>query len=350
MPWTKLLADSYAQDSYQRKEEKDKGRELTYAEAIKEALTQALKIDPRVFIMGEGVDDPAGVFGTTLNLHREFGENRVFDLPLSENGFTGFAVGAAITGTRPILVHMRMDFILLAMDQIVNHAAKWCYMFGGSQCVPLTIRCIIGRGWGSGAQHSQSLEGLLMHIPGLKIVCPADAYDVKGLLLASIADNNPVIFVEHRWLFKTSTIVPQNPYLLPLGKGEIKRQGKDITIIAYSLMVQEALQAAEILSNYGIDAEVIDLKTIKPLDKTLIIHSVKRTKRAIVATLDWKTAGVSAELSTIINEETFGILKSPVKRATLFDLPTPASPVLEEAFYKGKEEIVKVAREMCRQG
>lgn len=341
MPWTKLVAD---QD---RKKCEDRGphsRILTYGNALREALYQALDLDKNVFVMGEGVDDPSGTFGTTIGLHKDFGGKRVFDLPIAENGFTGIATGAAIAGMRPLLIHQRMDFMLLSMDQIVNHAAKWRYMFGGSQHVPLTICCIIGKGWGSAAQHSQALEGIFMKIPGLKIVCPSTAYDAKGLLLSSIADNDPVIFVEHRWLFKDEGYVPKDPYLVPIGKAEVKKHGKDVTILAYSLMVREALDAAQSLKDANIDAEVIDLKTLAPLDINMIVGSVKRTGRAVVATLDWKMAGVASEIATIINENLFGHLKSPVERVSLPDCPTPASHVLEKEFYKDKDAIVAAAR------
>lgn len=347
MPWTKLLADSYHHSQTMPHAVKKGGRVLTYGSAIKEALTQALRIDKRVFVMGEGVDDTGGVFGTTRNLHKRFGKERSFDLPLAENSFTGFAVGAALCGMRPVLVHMRMDFMPLSMDQILNHASKWRYMYGGKQFVPLTIRCIIGRGWGSGAQHSQSLEGLFMHIPGLRIVCPSNAYDAKGFLLASIADDDPVIFIEHRWLFNSSCPVPAKPYILPFGKAAVRRPGKDVTIIAYSLMVHEALEAARMLETHGIDAQVLDLRTLNPLDRESILDCVRGTGRVIVATLDWKTAGVSAEISALIHEGAYGFLKAPVQRIGLPDVPTPSSYALENEFYKGRDDIVQAALELC---
>jgi acetoin:2,6-dichlorophenolindophenol oxidoreductase subunit beta len=336
MPWTKILADDYSRSS----ECKGK-RTLSYAQALREALMQAMRVDKRVFLMGEGVDAPNGIFGTTDGLSRMFGEDKVMDLPLSENAFTGFAVGAAITGMRPVLVHMRMDFTLLSMDQIVNHASKWRYMFGGKETVPLTIRCIIGRGWGSGAQHSQSLEGLFMHVPGLKIACPATAYDAKGLLLSSISGSDPVIFVEHRWLYNSACAVPQKPYLVPFGKAVTRRKGKDVTVVAYSLMVNEALQAADDLAKDGISVEVIDLRTLAPLDTQTMLESARKTGRVVVATLDWKTGGVSAELAALIAAGAHHILKSPVERVSLPDVPTPASAELEKAFYRGKDDISK---------
>lgn len=343
MPWTKLLADAYF-----GKYEKKKGRRvLTYQESIREALIQAMKIDSRVFIMGEGVDDQGGIFGSTKDLHKIFGEERVFDLPLCENSFTGFAIGAALAGMRPVLVHMRMDFMLLSMDQIVNHASKWRYMFGGAQSVPVVIRSIIGRGWGSGAQHSQSLEGLFMHIPGLKIVCPSSSYDVKGLLLASIADNDPVIFIEHRWLYKTKGYVPYRPYIVPLGKANIVRKGSDVTVVAYSLMVKEALIAAEELSQKGINIEIVDLRTLVPFDIETVLNSVRKTKRVVVASLDWERAGVSAAISTLIYEEAWRFLCAPIKRVCLPNVATPSSHILENEFYKGKDDIINAVRDIC---
>jgi acetoin:2,6-dichlorophenolindophenol oxidoreductase subunit beta len=347
MPWTKLVADSYLKDDSPKK---GGMRQLSYKDAIREALYESLSLDKKVFLMGEGVDDPGGIFGTTLDLHKRFGKNRVFDLPIAENGFTGFAIGAALAGMRPIIVHQRMDFMLVSMDQIVNHAAKWSYMFGAQQAVPLTIRCIIGRGWGSAAQHSQSLEGLFMKIPGLKIVCPSNAYDAKGLLLAAIAENNPVIIVEHRWLFEGKAGVPKKIYFVPIGKAQIKRKGRHVTILAYSLMVRESLDAAQILKrDYKIDAEVIDLKTLAPLDKKTIVDSVRRTGRAVVASLDWKTGGVASEIMATIDEGAFSCLKASVERVSLPDCPTPGSEILEKEFYKGKDDIVKaVLRTMKR--
>ncbi|MFA6636251.1 MAG: pyruvate dehydrogenase complex E1 component subunit beta [Candidatus Omnitrophota bacterium] len=336
MPWTKLVADSFV-----HKKRTDGKRELSYGEALKEALSQAMKVDERVFVMGEGVDAPRGIFGTTEGLQKVFGKERVFDLPLSENAFTGFAVGSAIAGMRPVLIHMRMDFMLLSMDQIVNHASKWRYMFGGKESVPLTIRCIIGKGWGSGAQHSQSLEGLFMHIPGLKIACPSTAYDAKGLLLSAIAGNDPVIFIEHRWLYSAKCPVPRKPYIVHFGKAVIRKKGKDVTIAAYSLMVREAMAAAEELEKEGISAEVIDLRTLAPLDRAAILDSVKKTGRAVVAALDWKTCGVSSEISSLISEGAFTFLKSPVERVALPDTPTPACDALEKGFYRGKDDIKK---------
>ena len=323
-------------------------REITYREAIKEALTQALETDEHVFIMGEGVDDPAGIFGTTLGLHNIFGRNRVVDVPLAENGITGVAIGAALAGMRPILVHARMDFLVLAMDQIINHAAKWRYMFGGAVNVPLTIRTLIGGGWGSAAQHSQSLQALFMHIPGLKVIMPSTPYDAKGLLTASIADGNPVIFIEHRWLYEHTGYVPEEAYTIPIGKGVIRREGKDVTVVAASYMVFEAGIAADSLEQEGIDIEIVDLRSLKPLDEDIIFNSIKRTGRLVIADAGWKTGGISAEIAARASEKAFSYLKAPIQRVTLPDTPTPASPELEKLFYSRAPEIIAAVREVMR--
>jgi pyruvate/2-oxoglutarate/acetoin dehydrogenase E1 component len=347
MPWTKLQADAIHRDDSLPHRQGD--RPLTYREAIREAQDQALQVDPRVLIMGEGVDDPGGVFGTTLDLHRTYGRDRVMDLPLAENGFTGIAIGAAIAGMKPILVHMRMDFLLLSMDQIVNHASKWRYMFGGRQTVPITIRSIIGRGWGSAAQHSQSLHGLFTHIPGLKVVMPSSAYDVKGLLLASIADEDPVMFIEHRWLYDQSENVPENMYAVEIGKGRVVRKGTDATILAISHMVPEALRAAKILEEeHGVGCEIIDPRTLSPLDEKIIVKSVKKTGRLLIADYGWKTGGVAAQVASVIAEKAFGDLKAPIQRICLPDAPTPGAPNLEAVFYPGVEDIVRLVRRMWK--
>ena len=325
------------------KYKKKGGREISYEEAIREALFQALKMDENVFLMGEGVDDAAGAFGSTLNLHKDF-PGRVFDTPIAEGAVTGFAVGSALCGMRPILVHMRMDFMPLSFDQILNHAAKFCYMSGGKVSVPLVIRAIIGRGWGSAAQHSQGLQALFMHIPGLKVVMPATPFDAKGLLLSSIADNNPVIFIEHRWLYDTKGGVPRNEYLIPIGKGIIRKKGRDVTVVATSLMVREALMASERLSHEGVDIEVIDPRSLKPLDKDIIIDSVKKTGRLIIADLSWRTGGASEMILAGIHSSIRAHLKADVQIVALPDTPTPASHVLEEAFYAGSEDIVKAVK------
>jgi pyruvate/2-oxoglutarate/acetoin dehydrogenase E1 component len=250
-------------------------RELTYAQAVLEATDQCMAEDPSVYIMGLGVTDPKGVFGTTLGLKEKHGDKRVLDMPVSENGMTGVAIGSALVGMRPIMTHQRIDFMLLALDQIINNAAKWHYMFGGKMKVPLTIRLLIGRGWGQGPQHSQSLQSLFTHIPGLKVVMPFTPYDAKGLLVSAIKDDNPVIYIEHRWLHNITGIVPEEIYAVPLGKARIVKEGKDITIVSSSHMVLETMKAADYLEKDGISTEVIDLRTLLPLDR---ISRIQRDK------------------------------------------------------------------------
>ena len=347
MPWSKIKPELNEPDFNNIKGEGK--RIIPYSEAIREALDQALSLDVDVFVMGQGVDDPSGMFGATLNLHEKYGKERVFDTPLAENGLTGIAVGAAIGGMRPVYFHNRPDFLLLAMDQIVNHASKWHFMFGGAVNVPLVIWACIGRGWGSAAQHSQALQGLFMHIPGLKLVMPATCYDAKGLMLSSIADNNPVIILEHRFNFRHKGFVPKEPYRVPIGKGIIRKPGKDITIIAASYMVTEAYNAAlELVKDDGIDAEVIDLRTLRPLDEELILTSVKKTGRVVVADTGWKTGGITAEISALIVEKGFAFLKAPVLRVACPDVPTPAGYTLEEAFYARMPEIVTAVRKLVK--
>ena len=344
MDWAKTLVEEELDfGDYAEKT----GRKLSYVAAVREALELALTNDERVFVMGQGVDDQLGMFGITLDLHKKYGDDRVFDTPLSENALTGVAVGAALTGMRPVYMHNRPDFLLLAMDQIVNHASKWSYMFGGHIHVPLVIWAVVGRGWGGGAQHTQTLQGLFMHIPGLRLVMPTTPYDAKGLLITSIADNNPVIILEHRWLLRQTGYVPEGLYSIPLGHGVVRRPGKDVTIVAVSYMVVEALNAAQELQEQGIDVEVIDPRTLKPLDEEIILDSVKKTGRLIIADTGWKTGGVAAEIAAIVVEKGFNYLKAPVKRITSPDIPTPASYVLEAKFYPGKADIIAGCKELA---
>lgn len=346
MPWTKVYSNKA---DFEKAYSADKTlRGLTYKEAILEATSQMLESDGSVFVIGEGIDDEGGVFGTTKGLHKKFGKERVMDSPLAENGITGITVGAALAGMRPILVHMRVDFIPLSLDQIINHAAKWHYMFGGKVNIPITIRSIIGRGWGSAAQHSQSLQSLFINIPGLRVVMPATPYDAKGLLRASVYDGNPVISIEHRWLFEHMGHVPEEPYTVPIGKGIVRKQGKDVTIAALSYMVFESMQAAQMLEAEGIDCEVIDLRSLKPLDSELVIESVRKTGRLVIADTGWKDCGIGAELIARVSENAFGSLKSAPVRVNLPEAPTPASPVLEKAYYPGKNEIAQVVRKAVK--
>ena len=343
MDWSKtLIKEEIGFEDYAEKA----GRKLSYVAAIREALELALAHDERVFVMGQGVDDPVGMFGVTLNLHKKYGRDRVFDTPLSENALTGVAIGAALAGMRPVYMHNRPDFLLLAMDQIVNHASKWSYMFGGRVRVPIVIWAAVGRGWGGAAQHTQTLQGLFTHVPGLRLVMPSRPYDAKGLLIASIADNNPVIIIEHRWLLRQTGYVPEGLYTIPFGRGIVRRQGKDVTIVAISYMVIEALSAAQELQAQGIDVEVIDPRTLKPLDEEIILNSVKKTGRLVVADTGWKTGGVGAEIVALVAEKGLEYLKAPVRRVASPDVPTPASYVLEAKFYPGKEDIISCCQEV----
>jgi len=347
MPWTRIYG---SRTEFEKALEKTPGlRGLTYKEAIREATAQLLSTDRSVFVIGEGVDDAGGVFGTTRGLQEEFGKDRVMDSPLAENGITGVCVGAAAAGMKPILVHMRVDFLPISLDQIVNHAAKWNYMFGGALNIPLVIRSIIGRGWGSAAQHSQSLQAMFMNVPGLRVIMPATPYDAKGLLIAASRDGNPVIMIEHRWLYEHVGHVPEEMYEVPLGKAAIRRTGKDLTIVAVSHMVHEALQAAEALASEGMDCEVVDLRTLKPMDSATVIESVRKTGKLVVADTGWKECGVGAEVVAKVAEAGIA-LRGPFARVSLPECPTPASPVLEKAFYPGKDDIMEAARKTVGHG
>jgi pyruvate/2-oxoglutarate/acetoin dehydrogenase E1 component len=344
VPWSKIKSELAEPDSFTGGQES--GRLLSYAEAVQEALRYALRQDPAVFVMGQGVDDPSGMFGTTVGLQEEFGPERVFDTPLAEASLTGVTVGAAIAGMRPVYFHNRPDFLLLAMDQLVNHAAKWHFMFGGAVKVPMVVWTCIGRGWGSAAQHSQALQGLFLHVPGLKLAMPSTCYDAKGMMLAAIADNNPVIIMEHRFNFKYKGLVPPEAYRVPLGKGIVRRSGGDVTLAAISHLAIESYNAAEALAAEGIDAEVIDLRSLCPLDEEIILTSVAKTGRLVIADTGWRTGGVGAEIAARAVEKAFPFLKAPVRRVACPDVPTPAGYTLEEAFYPGQPEISAAAREL----
>lgn len=346
MSWDKVPVDLSDLRVFAKLPQNDKERSISFRQAAREAQYLALKEDPRVFLFGEGIDDPAGVFGTTVDLHKEFGSERVFDTPICENTLTGVAMGAALAGMRPVLIHMRTDFTIISLDQIFNHLAKWKYMFNGKVSVPVVIRAIIGGGWGSAAQHSQPIQALFTHIPGLKVVMPATAYDERGLFLSSILDGSPVIFIEHRWLYDYKDTVPEGPYRVPIGKAVLRKEGKDVTLIASSFMVAIAMEAVKRLEKEGIDAELIDLRTIKPLDRELIVRSAKKTGRAAVLDFGYKFCGVSAEVSAVLHENAFSSLKKPVLRIALADVPTPASYVLEKVFYPNVEGVLAQIKEL----
>ena len=321
-------------------------RQITYVEAINETLHQMIEKNEKVFLIGQGVTSPWYVGATTVGLIDRFPE-RVIDTPVSENGITGVAVGAALAGMRPVLVHPRMDFMYYAMDQIANHAANWYYMFGGLLSVPITIWGIINRGGEQAAQHSQALQAMFTHIPGLKVVMPSTPYDAKGLLVASIEDDNPVVYIDDRWLYDFVGEVPEEIYSVPIGKGIVRREGGDVTIVATSYMVHETMKAAESMEKEGIDIEVIDLRSLKPLDKNLVFDSVKKTGRLVIADGSWKTCGIAAEISARIAEsDIFKQLKAPIMRVSLPDTPAPASSALEKVYYKKAEDIILAIRKV----
>lgn len=324
--------------------EAESKRKLTYAEAVREATDQCMQMDKSVFVIGEGVPDPKHIFGTTAGLQEKHGKNRVLDMPVSENGLTGVCIGAALKGMRPIMVHQRLDFVLLAMDQIVNNAAKWHYMFGGKVSVPLVVRAIIGQGWGQGAQHSQNLQAMLAHVPGLKVVMPSNAYDAKGLLIASVKDNNPVIFIEHRWLHNITGHVPEEPYTVPIGKAKVLQEGKDLTIVTSSYMTVDAVKAANVLAG-KVSPEIIDLRTIKPLDFETIRQSVEKTGRLLVADSGYYSGGLAGDIIARVSEQSINALKAAPRRVTLPDLPAPTSQALSRYYHPSHIEIIK---EMCQ--
>lgn len=321
-------------------------RMLTYATAINEALHQAMERDAKVLCFGLGVDDPKQIFGTTKDLQTRFGTERVFDTPTSENGMTGIGVGAALAGFRPVMVHQRLDFFLLAMDQLVNSAAKWYYMFGGKCSVPIVIRLIIGRGWGQGPTHSQNLQAWFAHIPGLKVVMPTSPHDAKGLLLASIADENPVVFLEHRWLHNSEGDVPENYYEIPIGKAKIARDGSDITIVSMSYMTAEALRAAAHLEQYGVSCEIIDLRSVRPIDWELIFTSISKTRKLLVLDTGVVTGSVSAEIIAQTATQHFATLSQAPVRIAMPDNPEPTSFGLTKHYYPTCENIINTISSM----
>lgn len=321
-------------------------RIINFAQAINEALFIAMQQDGKVITYGLGVDDPKRIFGTTMGLKEKFGTDRVFDTPVSENAMTGVAIGASLNGIRPVMTHQRLDFFLLAMDQLVNNASKWYYMFGGKRSVPITIRLILGRGWGQGPQHSQNLQAWFAHIPGLKVVMPATAYDAKGLLLSSIFDDNPVIFLEHRWLHNVEGDVPEGDYRVPIGKASVVKQGTDLTVVSLSYMTIEALHAVEILEKQGIHCELVDLRTVNPIDWDAIFESVKKTGRILVLDTANETLSIAGEIVAKVSMELFDKLKTAPCRIALPDFPTPTSPALTGKFYKRAEDIIEVAGKM----
>src|SRR6516162_798722 len=322
-------------------------REMTLGEAIKEALAEEMRRDPHVVIMGEDVAEAGTVFKVLSGLSAEFGRERVIDTPISEAGFTGLAIGAAMTGLRPVVDIMFGDFIALVMDQMANQAAKIHYMSGGKWKVPMVMRTTLGASRRSAAQHSQSLHAWFSHVPGLKVVLPATPYDAKGLLKSAIRDDNPVIFFEDKMMYKLKGVVPASDYTIPLGGADIKRSGDDVTLVATSSMVQVALAAAQMLEEIGISAEVIDPRTIWPLDEETLVESVKKTSRAIVVDEGYARYGVSSEIASLIAEGAFHYLDQPVKRIGAMHVPMPFSPPLEAVTVPTEQIVFDTARTLC---
>jgi pyruvate/2-oxoglutarate/acetoin dehydrogenase E1 component len=318
-------------------------RQLTYSEAIREALEQEMARDERVFVMGQGVDDFKGMYGTTKGLAERFGPERIFDTPLSEDAMTGVAIGAALAGLRPVHTHIRMDFLLLAMNQLVNLAAKSRFMYGGQVSVPLVVRCVIGRSWGQGAQHSQGLHSLFMHIPGLRVVAPTTPYDAKGLLIESLRDDNPVIFVEHRLCHFQRGDVPEELYTVPFGRSRILAAGSDVTLVGISHAAVECLRARELLQAAGIAAEVIDPVSLSPLDVAGIAASVRKTGRLVVVDSAWTFCGASAEIVAAVGEELQGERPFTFRRLGFAPVVCPTSKPLENLFYPNAQTIASAA-------
>lgn len=323
-------------------------REITFGQAIREALAEEMRHDERVFIIGEDVAEAGTPFKVLLGLVEEFGTERVIDSPISEAGITGLAVGAAMTGLRPVVDIMFGDFITLTMDQMANQAAKVHYMSGGKLKVPMVMRTTLGATRRSAAQHSQSLHAWFSHIPGLKVVVPSTPYDAKGLLKTAIRDDNPVAFFEDKMMYRLKGPVPEGEYTIPLGAADIKRAGDDITIVATSSLVHVALEAAKLLDPSGISAEVIDPRTTVPLDRGTLVESAKKTGRVVVIDEGYERYGVTAEIASVIAEGAFYYLDAPVKRMGAMDVPIPFSPVLEDLTVPTPESVAQAARMLCR--
>jgi len=319
-------------------------RKLTYAQAINEALVQALELNPDVFIAGQLVDSKPGVFGTTTGLIDRFGKSRIQDFPVSESLMTSVGMGAALTGMRPVLVHHRLDFMLYATDAIVNWLSLWRFKSNGQSHLPITIRAVIGKGWGQGPQHSKSLHAWFAHLPGLKVALPATAHDAKGLLLESIFGEDPAIILENRSLFSMEDEVPEQPYRVPFGQAAVRRPGNDVTLVALGVMVPAALRVAARLATEGVDVEVIDLRTVAPLDRAKVFQSVTKTRRLVVADPAWHSVSVAAEIIASVSERLGDQLKARPARICLPDSHTPTSAPLEAAYYPSDDALAAAVR------
>lgn len=319
---------------------------MTFAEAIRDALRVALTTDPGVICFGLGVPDPKGVFGTTLGLQDEFGEDRVFDMPTSENGMTGVAVGAALGGLRPVMTHQRLDFALLGIDQLVNNAAKWHFMFGGRRSVPMTVRMVLGRGWGQGPTHSQNLQAWFAHVPGLKVVMPTSAADAKGLLLSSIFDDNPVVFLEHRWLHNLKGDVPEGDHRVPIGPASRVREGDAVTVVATSYMTIEAVHAVDHLASQGVACDLIDLRTVRPLDWPTVAASIRRTGRLLALDTGFTSGGIASEVVARAASECWSELAVAPRRLAAPDIPEATSHALTEDYHVRAEHVGRAIAEI----
>jgi pyruvate dehydrogenase E1 component beta subunit len=316
------------------------GRSITFAEAVREGLDQCMENDSRVIVIGEGVPDPKAIFGTTAGLRKKYGDRRIFDMPLSENALTGVCSGAAMAGMRPVMVHQRIDFALLAMDQLINNAAKWHYMFDGKASVPLVVRVIVGRGWGQGPQHSQSLQAMFGQVPGLKVVMPSTAHDAKGMLIAAIEDDNPVIFIEHRWLHTIPDVVPEEMYRVSLSQARRLQEGSDVTIAAFSYMAIESLVAARaLLAAMDVSVEVLDMRCVRPLDSGSVIESVRKTGRLVVVDTATRAGSIAGELISQVLEHAFDCLKARPVRLASPDHPAPTSHFMNDDYYPTSKTI-----------
>lgn len=323
--------------------------EVTYANAIKDAISEEMRKDNDVFMMGEDIGMYRGAFGVSGGMLEEFGPERIMDTPISETGFVGAAIGAAASGMRPIVEIMFSDFISVCWDMVLNQAPKIRYMFGGKISVPMVLRTASGGGTGAAAQHSQSLEAMYCHIPGLKVVVPSTPYDAKGLLKAAIRDNNPVIFLEQKLLYRTKGMVPEEDYIIPIGKADVKREGTDCTVVTYGRMVQMCLSAAETLAAEGIQVEVVDLRTLLPMDKDAVIASVKKTKHLVIVHEAAKTGGLGGEIAASVAEtDAYSYLDAPIGRLGCEDVPIPFCPVLEKDVLPSEDKIIKLIRDTLR--
>ncbi len=325
-------------------------RSLRYVDALAEAVGQEMERDELVFVFGLDVDDHKSIQGSTRGLLERFGPERIFTTPLSEDSMTGVAIGAAMAGMRPIYVHIRMDFLLLCMSQLINIAAKARYMWGAQVKVPIVVRSIIGKSWGQGAQHSQGLHSMFMHVPGLKVVAPSNAHDAKGCMIAAIRDDNPVMFVEHRLLDSTESHVPADSFALPAGSARLCTRGDDITIVGISNMVQELIRAAELLAEVGVDAEVIDPIWLAPLDIDTIVELARRTRRLLVVDTGWTMCGASAEIIAAVIERAGADAGIAVERMGFAPTPCPTTPWLEASFYPNPGTIAAAAWNLVRPG